>query len=113
MSAERRRKELMEILIARRNETVNNLATELNVSERTIRRDIEILSLTEPIYTKTGRYGGGVYIMDGLRKSRLSSLREQTQLIKKLRSMTDASRRTVFTDSELKVIDSLVGRISK
>lgn len=113
MSAERRRRELMGILASKRNETVQNLASELGVSERTVRRDIEVLSLTEPIYTKTGRYGGGVYIMECLSESKLSSLREQTQLIKKLRSMTDVSRRAVFTDSELKVIDALVGRISK
>lgn len=36
---------------------------EFEVSERTISRDIEELSLTKPIYTKSGRYGGGVYIL--------------------------------------------------
>ena len=39
-----RRSEIMKILCRRRSETVKNLAFELGVSERTIRRDIEILS---------------------------------------------------------------------
>jgi len=40
-----------------------NLAFEFGVSERTIRRDIDALSLVAPIYTQAGRYGGGVYIL--------------------------------------------------
>ena len=47
-------------------ETNVSLNNELNiVSEKTIRRDIEALSLSAPIYTQAGRYGGGVYMMDG------------------------------------------------
>ena len=62
MGCAERRQEILKILCRRRHETVANLAFELCVSERTIRRDIETLSLSEPIYTQTGRYGGGVYI---------------------------------------------------
>ena len=55
----------MKLLCRRRSETIRNLAFEFEVSERTIRRDIDILSLNEPIYTQVGRYGGGVYVEEG------------------------------------------------
>ena len=48
----------------RKHDLVANLAKEFNVSERTIRRDIEELSLYQPIYTKSGRHGGGVFISE-------------------------------------------------
>ena len=50
----------MDLLCQRRRETISNLAAELGVSERTIRRDIEMLTLRYPIETVCGRYGGGV-----------------------------------------------------
>lgn len=59
-TAERRRK-IMKIMCRRRSETIQDLAFELGVSERTIRRNIEILSYKEPVYTQQGWYGG-VYV---------------------------------------------------
>lgn len=57
----------MNILYKRKYEITENLANELNVSARTIRRDIVELSRLIPLYTKTGRYGGGIYILDSCR----------------------------------------------
>jgi DeoR/GlpR family transcriptional regulator of sugar metabolism len=57
-----RRSGIVKVLNRRKYETIYNLAVEFGVSERTIRRDIETLSITEPIYTVQGRYDGGVYI---------------------------------------------------
>lgn len=65
MGTAERRHAILRVLCRRRHETLANLAAEFGVSERTIRRDIEILSLTEPLYTQPGRYGGGVYVTDG------------------------------------------------
>ena len=65
MESTERRRTLMEILCRNRHETIGGLARELGVSERTIRRDIERLSIKEPIYTQSGRYGGGVYVIEG------------------------------------------------
>lgn len=64
MGPSERRIKLLRLLSRRRSETITNLAKELEVSSRTVRRDIDALSQTTPIYTKTGRYGGGVYLMD-------------------------------------------------
>lgn len=60
MGTAERRNEIMRVLCRKRHETVLNLAKEFGVSERTILRDVVALSLTEPIYTQCGRYGGGV-----------------------------------------------------
>ena len=60
MGAAERRQEIMRVLCRRRHETVKNLSFEFGVSERTILRDIEALSITEPIYTQCGRYDGCV-----------------------------------------------------
>lgn len=64
MKAIERRMAILETLCERKFDKVENLAFEFNVSEWTIRQDILELSLSYPIYTKTGKYGGGVYIAE-------------------------------------------------
>ena len=66
-----RRSAILEALSCRRHDTMVHLANEFGVSVRTIRRDIEALSLSEPLYTKQGRYGGGVYLLNGRRAERV------------------------------------------
>ncbi len=63
MNKYERHRQIIRLVRARGSDTIKNLAMEFEVSERTISRDIEELSLTKPIYTKSGRYGGGVYIL--------------------------------------------------
>ena len=57
MGAAERRQLILDLLCQRRRETISNLAAELGVSERTIRRDVEMLTLRSPIETVSGRYG--------------------------------------------------------
>lgn len=78
-SAAERRKRLLETLCERRHDTRLRLAEEYHVSERTIRRDIEIISTYAPLYTEPGKYGG-IFVMDGyyLHKSYLSETQEST-----------------------------------
>ena len=64
MATAERRNSIMLELYKRKHDTINNLAAEFGVSVRTIKRDIDALSLTEPIYSQAGRYNGGVYILD-------------------------------------------------
>ena len=56
MGTAERRYEIMKILCRRRYETIRNLASEFGVPMRTVQRDIETLSRTEPIYTQFGKY---------------------------------------------------------
>ena len=65
LSPSARRTEILSIMNMRRHEKIAKLASEFGVDRRTIRRDIEILSIYSPLYTVTGRYGGGVYVTSG------------------------------------------------
>ena len=84
MSAVERRQQLLELLCQRRKETIPNLAAELGVCERTIRRDIETLTLHYPIETVCGRYGGGVKIADWYYLSRRRLTPRQAALLRRL-----------------------------
>ena len=44
-----RQQQIINLLCQRRSETVQNLAAEIGVCERTTRRDIEELTLTHPL----------------------------------------------------------------
>jgi len=84
MGLSERRQEIMETLCHRRQETMANLAFEFGVSVRTIRNDIDILSLSYPLETVRGRYGGGVRVMDGFYMNRKYLKPEQRDLLVRL-----------------------------
>lgn len=88
MGTAERRKEIITLLCRRRHDTTSNLASEFGVSERTIRRDIEALSLTEPIYTQTGRYGGGIYVLDGYYIDRMYMTDQELSVLSKAMKVT-------------------------
>ena len=64
MSANERRAEIIRILEGRREEKRKNLASQLGVSERTIRYDIEALMTEYPIETVRGN-GGCIRLAKG------------------------------------------------
>jgi predicted DNA-binding transcriptional regulator YafY len=84
MGPNERRMEIMEVLCQRRHDTMKNLAFEFGVTERTIRNDISILSLSYPLETIRGRYGGGVKVMDGFYMNRKYLKPEQKNLLERL-----------------------------
>ena len=55
MKATERRQAILDALVFRREDTVENLAHEFGVSERTIQRDVAELSLSYPIESVAGR----------------------------------------------------------
>ena len=61
MTALERREKILNILIERKTEKIDNLAFEFSVTTRTIKNDVLILSLSYPVYTQTGS-AGGVFI---------------------------------------------------
>ena len=91
-----RRQEIMETLCHRRQETLANLAFEFGVSVRTIRNDIDILSLSYPLETVRGRYGGGVRVMDGFYMNRKYLKSEQIDLLVRLRASLSGKDITVM-----------------
>jgi predicted DNA-binding transcriptional regulator YafY len=58
-----RRAEIVRILVCRRQETMGRLARELDVTDRTIRNDITVLSVDYPLETVRGN-GGCVRLAD-------------------------------------------------
>ncbi len=98
-SALERRQEILEVLCERRRESVENLATEFGVNERTIRRDIEYMTLSYPIYTVPGK-GGGVYVSDGYRLGKKYLTDKQAELLEELSKG--------LTGNELAVMQSIL-----
>ena len=84
MDAVERRQQILELLCHRRKDTMQNLAAELGVSERTIRRDVEILTRSYPLETVCGRYGGGVRVADWYHLDRQRMSPKQTALLRRL-----------------------------
>lgn len=63
ISAAERRQRILEVLSDRRHETIATLITEFRVSSSTLKRDVEILSCSAPIFTVRGN-GGGIYVAE-------------------------------------------------
>ena len=89
MSANERRKEIMNILEGRRFETVANLAFQLGVSVRTIKYDVAaLMDAREPIETQPG-VRGGVRIAQDYRTYKNDISEEQQTLLLSLMNKTD------------------------
>lgn len=108
-----RRSEIMRILIVRRRETVGNLAYELGVSERTIRRDVNILSITEPIYTRSGRYDGGVYLVEGYKGSLAYLKKEESDLLDEIYNNSDKHIPILLDENKMRILYSMKTRLAK
>lgn len=80
-----RRMAILKVLCKRRSEKIKNLANEFRVSERTIRTDIEHLSLSYPIETIRGRYGGGIRIVGDFDLDKRYLNQQQKNLLEKLK----------------------------
>ena len=96
MRPNERRELLLESLLQRREDTIDNLASEFGVNERTIRRDIELLTSSYPLETVRGRYGGGVRVADWYRQGRRHFSYEQAALLDKLASTLQGEERAVM-----------------
>lgn len=112
MGTAERRYKIMKTICRRRYETIRNLASEFGVSMRTIQRDIEALSGTEPIYTKFGKYGGGVYIVDGYSMDRMYMTDMELDVLQKLYIAADENP-SLLTDDEKNILRLLISHYSK
>ena len=90
MGTAERRAEIMRILCRRRHETISRLAEEFGVSTRTIQRDVEVLSITEPIYTQCGRYDGGIYVIENYVPDRMYMTESELSVLHKLAILAES-----------------------
>ena len=95
-----RRIEIIRLLCRRRKETVKNIAMEFGVTERTIRRDIEVLCISYPIYTKRGRIDGGVSLIDSFSFERLYMTDKTQQLFEKALDLLEKNKMLCESDIE-------------
>lgn len=112
MGTAERRYEIMKTLCRCRYETIHNLASKFDVSVRTIQRDIEVLSRTEPIYTQFGKYGGGVYIVEGYSMNRMYMTEAELDVLQKLYAATNEND-LILTDDEKDLLEHLITQYSK
>lgn len=113
MGTAERRNEIMRILCRRRHETISNLADEFGVSTRTILRDIEVLSIKEPIYTQCGRHGGGVYVTDDYSMSRMYMTDNELAVLHKLSEFADKKSVCELSEEENKLLKSIISQYTK
>ena len=99
MRTDERRAAIMKVLTARRQDKISNLAAEFGVTTRTIKTDIEELTLVYPLVTVRGRYGGGVKVEDWYHPGRKTLSPVQAQLLKKLA--------TSLTGKDLQIMNSI------
>ena len=89
---------IYQALCTRRQDTVGNLAREFDVSEKTIRRDIEVLACSYPIETVRGRYGGGVKVEEWYYPHKSILSQEQQTVLTQLLDKADESQRRVLLE---------------
>ena len=95
MTADERRRAILEALCVRRHETRENLAFEFGVSKSTIEHDVLRLSLEYPIYTARGN-GGGIRVARGFRPDRKYLSGKQAELLEKLSVKLSGEEREVM-----------------
>lgn len=113
MGTAERRKEIIRILCRRRHETISNLAEEFGVSTRTILRDIDVLSVTEPIYTQSGRYGGGVYITNDYVMNRMYMTDRELLVLHKVKKFAENKSVCDLNDDEYISLKNIISQYSK
>ena len=84
MKTAERRESILLTLSRNGHSTASALSNKYGVSERTILRDIEALSILHPIYTSQGRYNGGIYLPIGYRIDKLSLNNTEERLMNKI-----------------------------
>ena len=112
METTERRIEIMRVLCRRRHETISNLAQEFGVSSRTILRDIEMLSVSEPIYTKCGRYGG-VYVTDNYYMSRMYMAEKELSVLHKLSEFADKKAICDLSEEENNLLKLIISQYTR
>ena len=94
-----RRQRIIDILNMRRSEKIENLAFELDVTRRTIENDIQVLSCSYPIDTKTGPTGC-VYVQDGFDLYERYLTAKQFEVLERLKGTA--------TSEDVKVLETIL-----
>lgn len=99
-----RRSAIIHILARDGHTTVANLAEEFGVSPRTIYSDISALSLSHPIQTTRGRYGGGVKLASWFHPNANTLSPKQEELLRRVKNTLEGD--------DLIVLNSILDQFS-
>ena len=78
-----RRQQMLEYISIHRHVQYQDLMDEFHISKKTAQRDVEILSCSYPIYTRT-TCAGGIFAMEGWYASKSYLYDDQEALLRKL-----------------------------
>ena len=71
------------------------------------------MSLSEPVYTQAGRYGGGVYVMDNYSMDRMYFYNSEADILNKLLTCAEAKTKCVLSTYEISVLKNLIADYTK
>lgn len=106
-----RRERLVRILILRGHATLSQLSAELGVTERTIMRDVDALSISTPIFTIVGRYGG-IYIDKSYIKNQPKLKDCEIALLEKIAQDIEKTSFCSLNYNELKLLQEIINTYS-
>lgn len=107
MNATERREKLVRYLCMNGITTSKELARELEVSERTILRDVSLLSCSKPITTITGK-DGGIYITDHKKIHLLYLKNEEIALLEKIASNLHLPTCDLLSPDEISLLYDMI-----
>ena len=101
--------EIIYLLLNKQNTTARELAEHFGVSQRTIYRDIDTLSLAGiPIYTEKGKGGGISLLPDFVLNKSILSEQEQNEILSALQGLS--SVKTAETDQVLRKLSTIFNK---
>lgn len=115
MKAFERHYRILQIINEKRQVTIGYLANELEVSDKTIMRDIWFLSDFLPIRTTPGRYGGGVSYMDDYRYCdyKFYITEEQERLLNKIINDAKSTGICHLSSYDIVILNKIIKKYSK
>lgn len=102
-----RRERLIRILMLRGRAPIAELAKELEVCERTVMRDIDLLSTSKPIFSLPGK-GGGVFLIDTYSIYPHALQKKEACLLEKIISEAEESSGCSLDASEIKILKDIL-----
>ena len=107
-----RRKRLAEILLNRRYEKTYNLAFELGVSPKTIQRDLIEINGVIPIWSKAGRYDGGIYVLGDFSTRKRHLKHNEMRVLIKIKEFIDDNPTGSFDEADALLIEMMIEKYS-
>ena len=95
MNTNNRRIEILNILVVRRRTTAKELAEEFGVTDRTIRNDIQALSLGFPVYTQQGG-DGGIFIKEDYKPYINTLSSEELKILREVYGQAEKAQKKIL-----------------